>query len=342
MLKNFLTLLLVFIIASCSKVETIGMKTHLYNSRPKRIVWIQVAGLTEELFALSKFTRSVVEDKISFEKSSCMGKAWNFNLYALRPDASSGFLSQSFGTKNITGQCSDYENQPLWSYLHNIGFKVSVLENGVNDKQSLINAWKCDSEKNIIPKTTSLWKMADTSNASAKKFHFQESMEFNDGEILYDRSCKAGICYASLFNNAVEMFKNQQRASVRSMLIIRDFSLEGSIIRKDIENLRDRITSLEKLYGHFLNEVDQRKDTLLVLTGSGGRNIELPRRGKQWERFDQKGSYVIYKRNSLMSPVLSSGPGSENFCGLYDENEVFKRFLWSPDEKRIPLDFINL
>ncbi|PIK14597.1 hypothetical protein [Halobacteriovorax sp. JY17] len=342
MFKKLIIISFIFIMASCSKVETIGLKTHNFNSRPKRIVWIQVAGLTEEHFALAKFTRSAVEEKISFENSSCMGKLWNFNLYELRPDATSGFLSQSFGTKNITGQCSDYENEPLWSYLHRIGFKVSVLENGASDKQSLINSWKCNSEKNVIPKVTSLWKMADSSNEKAKRFHFQEEMEFNDGDILYDRSCKAGICYASLYNNAIEMYKNLLTKTVRSMLIVRDFSLESAIARKDIENVRDRINGLEKLYGFFINEVDKKRDVLLVLTGSGGRNIELPRRGKQWEKFDQKGSFVIYKRNSLMSPVLAEGAGSENFCGLYDESEIFKRFLWSPEEKKIPLDLINL
>ncbi len=342
MFKNITAISLILIFASCSKVDTIGLKTHHFNSKPKRIVWIQVAGLTEELFALSKFTRSVVEEKTSFEKSTCMGKMWNYNFYQLRPDATSGFLAQSFGTKNISGQCKDYENQPVWEYFHNIGFKISALENGVSDKQSLINAWKCKSDNNNISKKMSLWKMTDTSNESAKRFHFQEKMDFVDGEVLYDRSCKAGICYASLYNNSIEMYKALQKNSIRSMLIIRDFSLENSIQRKDIETLRERIGSIEKLYGYFLNESSKNRETLVVLTGSGGRNIELPRRGKQWERFDQKGSYVLYKRNSLMSPVLSSGAGAENFCGLFDENEVFKRFLWSPEDQKIPLDYINL
>ncbi|WP_417337316.1 hypothetical protein [Halobacteriovorax marinus] len=342
MFKNINILSLIFLLASCSKVETIGLKTHSFNSKPKRIIWIQAAGVTEEHFALSKFTRSVVEEKTSFEKSLCMGKIWNFNLYQLRPDSKSGFLAQSFGTKNITGQCSDYENKPMWSYFKSIGFKVSALENGVNDKQSLLNAWKCKSTRNEIPKSMSLWKMTDTSNQSAKRFHFQEEMNFTDGEVLYDRSCRAGICYASLYNNAVEISKNLQKSSVRSLLIIRDFSIENAIVRKDVEGLRDRVNSLEKLYNYFLAEANNSNDTLVVLTGSGGRNIELPRRGKQWERFDQKGSYVLYKRNSLMSPVLADGAGAENFCGLYEESDIFKRFLWSPEEKKVPLDLINL
>lgn len=342
MLKNILTFLIILTLGSCSKVETIGLKSHKFNNKPKRIVWIQVAGLTEEHFALTKFMRTSAEEKVSFEKSSCMGKAWNYNLYELRPSATNGFLSQMYGTKNITGKCSDYENTPVWSYFKNIGFKVSVLENGVSDKQSLLNSWKCESEKNITPKSISLWKMTGTSNSKAKRFHFQEEMDFNDGEVLYDRSCKAGICYASLYNNSIELYKNLLKKSVRSMLVIRDFSLESAIKRKDIEGLRDRVRGLEKLYSYFLNEVEKNRDTLVVLSGSGGRNIELPRRGKQWERFDQKGSFVIYKRNSLMSPVLTIGAGSENFCGLYDESEIFKRFLWSPEERKVPLDLINL
>jgi hypothetical protein len=341
MIKFLSVLLLLILLSSCSKVETINLKKHSFNSNPSRIVWIQVAGLTEELLAIQRFSRPAVEIGGPFEESTCMGKMWNYNLYSLRPDAGAGFLSQIFGIKNIKRSCEDFENLPMWEHFKKIGFQVGVLENAVSDKDSLVNSWKCSNEDTHIDKGATLWRMSGTSNSKAKRFHFQENIEHNDGEVFYDKSCKAGICYASLRNNATEIYKKFKKQTVRSLFVIRDFSLKDTIIRKDVESLREKLSEIERLYSFFLNEQAKDSKLLVVVSGSGARNIELPKTGKQWEGFDSKGKFLLYKRNSLMSPVFAKGPHSENFCGLYEESDVFRRFLWTPTERKTPLDMLG-
>jgi len=339
--KKFLNFCILLLFASCSKVETINLKKHKYNKNPQRIVWIQVAGLSEEHLALERFSRPSMEVGSAFEESHCFGKMWNFNLYDLRPDASRGFLSQIFGTKNITDQCRDFENVPMWSSFKNIGYRVGVLESGAKDDQSLVKAWKCSDKNTHLDKITTLWKMSDTSNQDAKRFHFQENIPFDEGSIYYDKSCKGGICYASLFNNAAKIFKSTKASTIKSILVIRDFNLEEAIVRKDIETLRNQLREVEKTYNFFMAEAKKDPNLLVVLSGSGTRNIELPRAGKQWEEFDKKGRFVLYKRNSLMSPVFARGPRSENFCGIYEESNIFKRFLWSPKDRNSPFEIFN-
>lgn len=328
--------------SACSKVETINLKKHNFSETPSRIVWIQIAGLSEELLAIQRFSRPAIEIGGPFEQSACMGKMWNYNLYKLRPNAASGFLSQIFGSKNITNSCKDYENTPVWQHYKDIGYRVGVLESSVKDKESLVNSWKCANDETKIDKSISLWRMSSTSNQDATKFHFQENLPMEDGQVYYDKSCKAGICYASLYNNATEIYQKFKKQTVRSLLVIRDFSLRDTIIRKDVESLREKLAEVEKLYSHFLIEQEKDPRLLVVLSGSEARNIELPRTGKQWENFDKSGRYLLYKRTSLMSPVFASGPRSENFCGIFEESDIFRRFLWSPSERKTPIDFLGL
>ncbi|OUR98933.1 hypothetical protein A9Q84_05845 [Halobacteriovorax marinus] len=339
---KFLNLCIILLISSCSKVETINLKKHKYNQNPGRIVWMQIAGLSEEHLALLRFSRPAVELGSAFEESHCFGKMWNFNLYDLRPDSSRGFLSQIYGTKNITDQCRDYENVPMWSFFKKLGYKVGVLESGAKDNQSIVKAWKCADDNTQLDKITTLWKMSDSSNKNAKRFHFQEKIPFVEGNIYYDKSCKGGICYASLFNNATKIYENTKSSAIRSMLVIRDFNLEEAVDRKDIESLQNQLREIEKTYNYFVAESKRDPNLLVVMSGSGTRNIELPSGGRQWEEFDKKGRFVLYKKNSLMSPVFARGPRSENFCGLYEESSIFKRFLWSSKDSNSPLDLLGL
>ncbi len=42
-----------------------------------------------------------------------------------------------------------------------------------------------------------------------------------------------------------------------------------------------------------------------------------------------------------MSPVMASGPMSENFCGLFDESEMQKRIMYRPEVKQFNWDSLN-
>jgi hypothetical protein len=67
--------------------------------------------------------------------------------------------------------------------------------------------------------------------------------------------------------------------------------------------------------------------------------IEFPKAGRSWEMIEKRGLNVNYKRSQLLAPVFAHGPGAENFCGVYEESEIFKRFLWNPEKNILDLVF---
>lgn len=109
-LRIFSFLLLV----GCAQVTSLNLQKHQFGKLPVKIVWLQVAGLSEEHLAMLKYSYPTVDVKTSFEKSLCVGKAWSYNLYDIRPEPADGFLSQMTGKKNVKGTCEDYELRPIW------------------------------------------------------------------------------------------------------------------------------------------------------------------------------------------------------------------------------------
>ena len=107
-LTAFLSLLLILFTLSCAKAPTLNMERHDFNKHPQRIIWLQIAGFSGEHLAMLRFARSDSRKKTSFEQADCMGQAWSYNLYDLRPSSYQGFMAQALGTKNIAGDCSDF------------------------------------------------------------------------------------------------------------------------------------------------------------------------------------------------------------------------------------------
>ena len=81
------------------------------------------------------------------------------------------------------------------------------------------------------------------------------------------------------------------------------------------------------LYSFFLSEMKDDKEMLVILSGSGPLNLEFPESGKKWFQFEKSGKNVVFRRESLMSPIIATGASSENFCGIYHEAGIFKRLL---------------
>ena len=97
-----LKLLVIFtLLSSCAQVTSLNLKKHEFGKLPTKIIWLQVAGLQPEHIAMLKFDYPDRDTKTAFENSLCIGSAWEYNLFDIRPSAKSGFLSQITGKKNI-------------------------------------------------------------------------------------------------------------------------------------------------------------------------------------------------------------------------------------------------
>ena len=337
MKHNFL---LVFLLLSlgCARVQTLNLNPHLYSETPMQVLWIQLAGFSEEHIPLLKFNIADAAFKTNIEQVDCVGKMWSFNLFKLRPNASNSFMSQMAGTKNINGSCTDYDRTPLWLKLEDVGYKVSILESGAFGNQTLENAMSCSNNKFIDLNRVRLFLMGPEINSSKKTFHYQDPQEqvetYKEPGLYYDRSCQKGTCYSSLSNNFKSLWQQWIKSFDQNFVILRDFNFQKALLKKDLSMARETLQEIDRLVG----EIRKNKNVLIVISGAESLPIEFPLQGKEWVEFERSGRNVLYKNSTLTSPVLAQGPMSENFCGIFEEVEMYNRLIYRPEGKKFSWD----
>lgn len=339
-MKSIIFLFSLAFLLSCSRVQTLNLKTHSYSERPNHIVWFQIAGLSEEHLPLLRFNVSDALYRSEIEKMDCVGKMWNFNLYELRPSANKSFLSQITGSKNIKNTCDDYIHTPVWAHLENIGYDVSILENGATKDESLLEALACKDNNMIDLTNIRYYSMSD--KGDAETFHYQDnqgvSARRSKPGLYYDKSCQKDNCFSTVGNNFKALWNQFHKERGRSLFVVRDFNYQKALVKKDISLVRESLQEIDRMV-QMLNETN-RSDLLIVITSGAATQIEFPAQGQEWLDFVKSGKNVIYKKPSLMSPVFAKGAIAENFCGVFDESETLKRLLFKPQEKVFNIDNI--
>lgn len=343
MIHKILKLVIAIFLLSCARIQTLNMEKHVYSERPKHIVWIQVAGFSEEHLPLLKFNVPDTANKTSFEKSDCLGKMWNYNLYELRPDAAKSFLSQLNGSKNIKGQCEDFGSKPVWDHLYELGYTGSILENGAGDDVSLEKSLNCSQPGAFSSDKYGLFRMGPDVVYGKKSFHYQDSAEaladvMRPG-VYYDKSCQKNVCYSSLSSNFKSLWSQSIKDRPMTFFLVRDFNFQKALRKKDIVYAKESLQEIERIIG--LIYASKRDDVLVIVTGAESMNIEFPKEGKEWAEFERSGKNLLFRNTALMSPVMAKGPMSENFCGLFDESEMLKRVIYKPERKQFLWDLVS-
>lgn len=339
---------LIVLILSCTKIETIGMKDHDFSYASEMIVWIQVPGLHEEHFSLMRFNNKNADNFTSIEKSTCLGKAWNYNLFELRPESYKGFLSQMSGSSNIKGSCQDFERQYVWDILVDRGFPTVILENGTVEKESLNGLWDCLEKDRLkdpgIPFKKphfSLFRMSKKSEVKTVaplEFHFELGMPLANN-VYYDKSCQSGACYSSTLQNSKALYESLRKKGRKFLLIIRDFSYEKAMKEKKFSKAESILLEIEKIHDFFNRIADTDPTFSLIVSSSGSLIVDFPDQGIQWGDHELMAKGSAIKRSSLMSPIYSKGASAENLCGIYQEQEVFSRIINRPPSRT---HFFNL
>ena len=340
--RFYLPLIAVFFLG-CARVQTLNLTPHFYSERPNHILWVQIAGFSEEHLPLLRFNVSEASHKTSLEQVDCVGKMLNFNLYQLRPDSGKSFLSQITGSKNIKGTCEDYGSTPAWTYLNDIGYSVGILENGANKEQSLENSLGCSNNKVVDLSKIRFWKMRADSNSTLKTFHYQDSPEQSKAAMTpgmyFDRSCQKGICYSTISNNFKSLWSLMLKESSKNIMVVRDFNFQNALKKKDLSLAKESLQEIDRLVASIPH--DRKSEFLIIVSGAESLPIEFPLQGKEWSDFEKSGKNVFYKNSSLMSPVLAYGAMAENFCGIFEETDMMKRIIYKPDGKVFNLDSVN-
>lgn len=337
-MRNLILILATMISIGCARVQTLNLEPHKYSMRPDHIVWIQVAGLSEEHLPLLKFNSSNTQNKSFLEDSDCVGKLWSYNLYTLRPKAYESFLSQMTGSKNIKNSCDDAKLIPVWRYLKEIGYDVAMLEAGTDKINSLESMLGCSNNMMIDLKEDHVYKMSQ--NPNGQYFHYQDSSEMSSKRlrpgIYFDRSCQKGSCFSNTANNFKTLWEQFSKDRRKTFFMVRDFNFQNAIIKKDVSLMRESLLEIERMLQATKNLKD--KSILVVVTGAESLPLEFPNQGMDWVNFERTGKNLFYKNASLMSPVFAQGAMAENFCGIFDETEMLKRMLFKPDEKVFDID----
>lgn len=316
------------------------MKPHSFSQKHDHIVWLQVPGLSAEHLAMLRFGSDSADQTTALEKSQCLGNSWHFNLFELRPSAENSFMSQVTGRKSIVGDCSDYKLPPIWQYLDRIDYVSGIFE--AEGGSSYLKSLKCHGEQAFL-QDVYFWKMGKRLEEVPPLYFTHIDQEvFSTPGIYFDDACQTGVCFASAFSNVQSVYSRFIQGKGKTLFIYRDASIIKALRDKDGASLREALTSLDQLYQYFISMADENGKMLVLLTSASTIPIELPYQGKEWEQFDLKGKNLLFIKDTLLSPLFAYGAGAENFCGMMEESEIFKRILWTPDQSQLEVDIKNI
>ena len=340
MLKFLIYLFPISVILGCAQITSLNLKKHQFGQIPTKIIWIQVAGLSEEHLAMLKFSRQTSKEKTAFENFLCIGKAWEYNLFKIRPNAKSSFMSQLTGKKNIKSTCEDYDLKPIWSYMLPQGYKAGVMEGEMSDQNSFQSAYACKENGSKFVEGVTLWKM-DKAPKKSTLFHVNEKADFKSSTTYYDKSCLTGECYSTFSQNTIRVFEQFTRKSSNYLYIVRDFNFQDKLNKNDISAVKSNLLELEKIVQYFQSLTETSTDMLLLLTSAQTKNVEFPRSGNAWSKFEKSGKLFQNKKSQLISTVFASGARAENFCGMYDQSDILTRIFSGAKQQGLELAIIN-
>lgn len=325
------------LIAGCAQVSSLNLQKHEFGILPSKIIWFQVEGLDEEQLALLRFNQNA-ERRTSFEESLCMGNSWAYDLYQLRPSASESFLAQISGKKNIKNSCEDTQLKPIWAYLRGSDYRTGILETGANDQNSLLKHAQCEGSEGFY-KDIYFWSMR-YSKTPKLQFHYSEDVPLNTEEVIHDRSCSQIGCNSTIFDNMRAVNNKLNKSHHRYLLMVRDFSYADALNKKNYKKAKNILIDLERSYEEALRMAKNSTDVLVLLTTANSTFVQFPDQGKPWYEFEKKGSAQAH-RTKLTNLVLAAGARSENFCGIYEEAQLFERILSGPKQQGLEFKFIN-
>lgn len=331
-------LLVLFLFMGCAQVTSLNLKKHQFGLVPTKIIWFQIAGLEEEQIALLRFEQTA-DKKTSFEDNICYGQTWNYNLYKLRNSAETTFLSQMLGKKNIKENCEDSKLKPIWDYIYPNGYITAVLESGTTKNQSLLNFNKCgDQGKKFIENLYFFTSSAPIPGAVT--FHYSDQFSIRPSQVVYDRTCGEKNCGSSITDNFKAIYSKFKKLSSKHLMVIRDYSYLSALEKKDFSKARDILEDIERAYADAL-KLTQSNDYLILLTTGDSRFVDMPSQGKDFFEFSKNSKNISVKRTKLTNLVLASGARSENFCGIYDDADIFDRILSGPKQQGLEFKVIN-
>jgi hypothetical protein len=330
--------LLILSLFGCAQVTSLNLRKHQFGLLPTKIIWFQIAGLEEEQLSMLRFQQSG-EKRTAFEDVTCIGKTWNYSLYNLRNSAQATFLAQITGKKNIKNTCEDADLRPIWNYISGNGYNTAILESGASKEQTLTNFNQC-GEKGLDFLSSVYYYLRNEPVSGASTFHYSEAIPAIPNQLVYDRTCGANGCGSSMYEDFGAVYNRFQKISQKHLIIVRDFSYLKALEKKEFNKAREILADLDRAYGEALKFTSS-SDYLVLLTTGESKFVDMPDQGKSWYEFEKGNKNINVKRTKLTNLVLASGSRAENFCGMYEDAQIFERILSGPKQQGLELKIIN-
>ncbi|MBY0516735.1 MAG: hypothetical protein K2P81_07500 [Bacteriovoracaceae bacterium] len=334
-------LLLVFVLFGCAQVTSLNMSRHQFGRLPTKIIWLQVAGLESEQLAMLRFAYPDARETTAMESSMCTGLAWSYNLYQLRPSANLSMLSQVTGKKDFSNKCEDWNQKPVWNYLANNGYKAGVVEVDARSSESLLQAISCAGATNKYTDGAIVWAMTEKAPPGSIPYLPSVAQSYAPGSIYWDKTCNKSECGTSLRPAVASLYSQFSKNSAKHIFVIRDFTLLHALEKKSMTQTREALREIDRTVDMFYELSEDQSDILVLVTGAGSVDIDFPAEGKDWQNFDLKGENALVRKGELLSPVFAKGARSENFCGFYDDSQIFVRLLSGPKQQGLEMKIIN-
>lgn len=330
--------LILLSLIGCAQVTSLNLKKHQFGVLPSKIIWFQVAGFEEEQIAFLRFQQNG-EKRSSFEQNLCVGQTWAYNLYNVRNSAENTFLSQITGKKNIKESCEDASLRPIWNYIYSNGYESAILESGATSQQSLTHYNQC-GEKGLVFLSSLYLYLRNEPVSGAQTFHYSDDVPLTPNQFYYDRTCGPNSCGSTITEDFKAIYTKFSKVSNKHLMVIRDFSYLKALQKKDLHKAREILADLELAFAEAL-KLTESNDYLVLLTTGESKYVDMPDQGKSWYQFDKDAKNVNVSRTKLTNLVLASGSRAENFCGMYEDSNVFERILSGPKQQGLELKIIN-
>ena len=331
--------ILILLFVSCAQVTSLNLRKHRFGKIPTKIIWLQVPGLTAEHMALLKFAYPSRERKTAFEQALCIGTIWDYDLYKIRPKASNATLSQLTGKKNIKGECSDYKNKPIWSYVTKKNYKAAVFESQTRKDQSLLKSLRCEEGKDYLEDI--VYFGMNESISGGKYFHVDDKRKYEVGEKYFDKSCKKNECYTTFSRNVQGSFEQFSKNIKNYVYVVRNFRYHNLLKQNAIKQARLELEEVNNVLSYFNKLASKSNDVLVLLSGAESLNVDFPRAGREWRSYVKKARYLRVINSKLLSPVFASGARAENFCGVYDQSQLLSRIFSGSKQQGLEFSIIN-
>lgn len=336
---KFSHLIFLLLFSSCAQVTSLNLKKHQFGKFPSKIVWIQVAGLSSEHLAMIKYSAPIGEKTTSFEQMVCTGHSWEYNLFKLRPSADAGFLSQLTGKKNIQSKCSDYDHKPIWKYIDSKGYSTGIFEGPIKTKDSLMSSKSCKKATDYLDDVT-FWSM-NKMPKSANSFHVSTEQNYKKSEVYYDKSCNSGDCFTTLSRNVEAVFKNFSKNKSNYLFIVRNFNYRDKLLSRNLKEAKEELLQVNETLNYFNKLSKDDEDLLVLVTTSEALEIDFPKTGREWKKYEQANKLKMVTNTKLISNVYAVGARAENFCGFYDQTDVLTRIFSGAKQQGLEFSIIN-